>query len=159
MPGPLAYAAVAGTAASGVMGFKANRAMGKAAEQKAQYDREVAEQEAILQRRKLRDDHVKFRTQADQLKSAQVVATAASGVQMTGSPATVAADTYFQLAKDEAMLLYSGDVAETQLETRVAMTDYEGKVRKGAANYQAMTTLLGSTAKTYGTGYDLGVFS
>lgn len=159
MAGPLAYAAVAGTATSGVMGFKANRAMSKAALQKAEYDQEVLKQQAILDRRKLRDDHIKFRTQADQLKSAQVVATAASGVQMTGSPAQVAADTYFQLAKDEAMLLYSGDVAETQLQSRLAMSDYEGKVRKGAANYQAMTTLLGSTAKTYGTGYDLGVFS
>lgn len=159
MAGPMAYAAVAGTAISGVMGFKGQRAMGKAAQQKAEYDAAVAREEAIMASRRKRDEQAQLRRSADALMGSQAVATAASGIQMTGSPLQILSDTYFGMEKDAAMLMYSDDVEQQAFQTQQDETLYEGRVRKSAANYNAYATLLGSATKAGATGYDLGVFS
>ena len=96
---PVTIAAGA-SAASGFLGFKGNQAAAKAARQTAEYNAKVAENEAILLQRAKVDEEKNLREASRRLVSAQRVATAASGIQMSGSPLQALADTYFNTEMD-----------------------------------------------------------
>ena len=81
----------AGTAAAGasvvggIMGYKGNMAAAKNAQAVANYNAEVAENEAVLLARRTRDNERNLRINAERLEGQQRVMTAKSGVEMSGS--------------------------------------------------------------------------
>ena len=85
--------AAAAVGASGFLSFKGAKAQAKAIERTADYNAKVAENEAILLQRARTDQESQLRKNADRLEGTQRVATAQSGITMSGSPLEALADT------------------------------------------------------------------
>lgn len=132
----------AASVAQGVMGFKGNRAAARSARQVAEYNAQVQENELVLLQRQKRDDEANLRRQSGRLMATQRVATAASGIQMTGSPRQALADTYFNTELDALRIQYAADIAETQKLSEAAMTRIAGRAQASAYNTAAFSSLL-----------------
>lgn len=134
--------AAAAAVAQGVLGFKGNRALARQAEQLGEYQAAVTENEAVVLARRRTDQEISVRSQAERLKGVQRVATAKSGVQMTGSALQSLADTYFSTERDAQRIQYAGSLEQTMAASQAAMSRIEGKSRKAAFNMQAVSSLL-----------------
>jgi len=148
--------AAGGQLLGGVMGFKGSRAAAKAQRQIDNYNIEVAKNEQILNERARRDQESNLRNQANRLVSSQIAATAASGIQLSGSPLRAMADTYYSLEKDVARVQYASEIEQTQTKAQIELIGMEGRARRSASNYQAYASLLGGATTAYGTYYELG---
>mgnify|MGYP006908221745 CR=1 FL=1 len=146
-------AVIAGAQAAGaVLSFKGQKAAAKSAMQVADYNAKVAENEAILLARAKRRQEEESRMQARQLMGAQRVATAASGVLMSGSPLEAMADAYFGVEKDAARIRYASDIEQLQKEKEAALIRAQGRANESAMQVQAYASLLGGvsgSASTY----------
>lgn len=132
----------AASVAQGVMGFKGNRAAARSARQVAEYNAQVQENELVLLQRQKRDDEANLRRQSGRLLATQRVATAASGIQMTGSPRQALADTYFNTELDALRIQYAADIEATQKQAEAAMTRIAGRAQASAYNTAAFGSLL-----------------
>ena len=146
MVDPITIAAGA-SAVSGVMGFKGNMSAARSAQQTAEYNAQVAENEAVLLARKKRDEEESLRKQSDRLEGTQRTMVAASGVQMTGSPLDVLAETYFSTNMDATMIQYASDVEQVQKQSEAALARAEGGARAAGLKYQAYGSLLSGGQK------------
>jgi len=146
-PTTMAALAVGG---SGLLSFQGNQAAAKAARQTAEYNAKVAEQEAVLLARVKRDEERQLRRQSERLIGQQRVATAASGITMSGSPLQALADTYFATEKDALRIQYASEVEQTRAIADATLTRAEGRARSSAMKTQAYSSLLesGSRAAT-----------
>lgn len=141
---------ITGAAAVGsIMSFKGQRAAGKAAQQVSEYNAQVKENEAVLLARQKRDHEESIRMQSRQLIGSQRVATAASGVQMSGSPLMAMADAYLNTERDIANLRYASTIEQTEAEQSASLTRMEGQLSNRAAQTQAYATLLGGVSQAY----------
>ena len=144
-----AVAIAAGAAAlSGAIGYKGNMASAKAAEQVGEYNAKVAENEAILLQRKKTQEQGALRKQSDRLISMQRVATAKSGIQMSGSPLQALADAYFNTELDAINIQQASKIEQFAKTAEAGLARAEGNARKQAYKTQAYTTLLSSGSKT-----------
>lgn len=135
-------AAAAGTAIGGFLGFKGNQAAAKAARQTAEYNAKLAENEAILVARQKAEEEANLRRNSERLVATQRVATAASGIEMSGSPLQAMADAYFNTEMDALRIQYSADVAKTAAEAQATLTRAEGRARSSALKMQSYQSLL-----------------
>ena len=143
---PVAIAAAA-TTASGFLGFKGNMAAAKAARQTAEYNAQVQENEAILlQRAKIAEEN-QLRKQAARLEGTQRVATAKSGITMSGSPMQALADTYFNTEFDALKIQYASSIEQTQKVSAATLLRAEGAARSSALKTRAYQSLLESGSK------------
>jgi len=138
-PATIAAAASAGQA---ILGFKGNRALARQAKQLGEYQETVIKNEAEVLARRRTSQEIAVRQQAERLKGVQRVATAKSGVQMTGSPLQALADTYFSTERDAQRIQYAGSLEQTMAASQAAMARIEGKSRAAAFNMQAVSSLL-----------------
>lgn len=143
MPEPTTIMAAA-SVAQGVMGFKGNRAAAKQAQRVAEYNAQVQENELVLLQRRRRDEEATLRRQSDRLIATQRVATAASGVRMSGSPLQALADTYFNTERDAQRIQYASSIEQTQAESQAAMTRIAGRAQAASFNTAAFGSLLGA---------------
>ena len=148
--------AAGGQLAGGFAGFKGARAAAKAQRQIDNYNIEVVKNEQILNERARRDQESNLRNQANRLVSSQIAATAASGIQLSGSPLRAMADTYYSLEKDVARVQYASEIEQTQTKAQIELIGMEGRARRSASNYQSYASLLGGATTAYGTYYELG---
>lgn len=148
MPEPITMAAAAATAASGVVSFKGNQAAARAAQQVAEYNAQVREQEAILQARAKADEEAQLRKMGEKVVAQQRVATAASGVTMSGSPYLALMDTYFGIEEDALRIQYASDIEQTRAEADATLIRAEGSARKSALKTQAYSSLLSSGSRS-----------
>lgn len=139
--------AAGASAASGFLGFKGNQAAAKAARQTAEYNAKVRENEAILVARQKVEEEANLRKQSKRLASTQRVATAASGIQMSGSPLQALADTYFNTEMDALKIQYSADVAATAAEAEATLARAEGRARAASLKMQSYQSLLSGGEK------------
>lgn len=130
------------SAASGVAGYKGNQAAAKAAQQTAEYNAKVAENEAIILRRAKVDDEANLREQSKRLVGQQRVATAASGIQMSGSPMQAIADAYFSTELDALRIQYAGDIEATAKAAEAGLARAEGRARAAGYRTQSYQSLL-----------------
>lgn len=142
MPEPMMMAAAGASVLSGVMGFKGSQAAAKADKAVTEYENQVKENEAVLLRREKADQEKNLRQQSDRLASQQRAATAASGVQMSGSPLQALADTYFKTEQDALKIQYAGDIEETRKEADIALNTAESDARRAAYKVQGYQSLL-----------------
>ena len=143
---PVAIAAAA-TTASGFLGFKGNMAAAKAARQTAEYNAQVQENEAILlQRAKIAEEN-QLRKQAARLEGTQRVATAKSGITMSGSPMQALADTYFNTEFDALKIQYASSIEQTQKVSAATLLRAEGAARSSALKTKAYQSFLESGTK------------
>jgi hypothetical protein len=148
MVDPLIGAAAGATAVSGLLGFKGNQSAARAAQQTAEYNARVAENEAeILRRRKVDEERI-LRVNGERIAAQQRVAAAASGVQMSGSPLQALFDTYQGIENDALRIQYAGDIEQTAKAAEAGLRRAEGSAQSAALKTQAYTTLLGSAAQS-----------
>lgn len=138
----MSEAAAGASALAGIMGYKGNMAAAKSAKAVGEYNAALAENEAVILARAKRDEEEALRRQSDRLVGTQTAMVAASGVQMTGTPLQVLADTYFSTEMDAAMIRYAGDIEQVQKQSEAALARTEGGARAAALKYQAYGSLL-----------------
>tara|TARA_E500000318_G_scaffold70171_1_gene64898 strand:- start:759 stop:1181 length:423 start_codon:yes stop_codon:yes gene_type:complete len=130
-----------------VLGYKGNQAAAKAARQTAEFNAQVAENEAVvLQRRKV-DEEANMRKQSDRLIASQRVATAASGIQMSGSALDALADSYFNTEMDALRIQYAADIEQTAKASEAALSRAEGRARSTALKTASYQSLLAGAEK------------
>jgi len=150
---PLQAIAVGGQVLGGIMGAKGANAAAQSAQAVAEYNAQVAENEAILLARQKREEEAALRRQSDRLISTQRVATATSGIRMSGSPLQALADAYFNTEKDAARIQYASSIQQMQKESEATLSRLEGQATAQALRTQAQQSLLGgftSAVSTYG---------
>ena len=139
--------AVGGTLIGGTMSFKGKQAEAKQAQKIAEYNAQVAEQEKKVLAEVKRDEEASLRGQSARLVSTQRVMTAASGVQMKGSPMDVVANTYFATEMD-ALTIQQASSREQAMKTQeAAMTRLEGRAKASGLKYQSYASLINSGTK------------
>lgn len=148
MAPPLVLAAAGAAALSGLIGFKGNKASAAAAKQVGEYNAKTAENEAILLQRKKTQEEGALRKQSDRLISMQRVATAKSGIQMSGSPLQALADAYFNTELDAINIQQASKIEQFAKTAEAGLARAEGSARSTAYKTQAYTTLLSSGSKT-----------
>lgn len=141
MANPLAIAA-AGAGAAGVLGFKGSMAAARTAQQTAEYNAKVAENEAILLQRAKTREEANLRKASERFAATQTVATAASGIQMSGNPLQALADTYFNTELDALNIRYASEIEQTRAEATATLARAEGSARAAAYRTQAYGSLL-----------------
>ena len=125
---PVTIAAVA-AGASGFIGYKGNMASAKAARQVGEYNAKVAEAEAVLLQRKKTQEEASLRKQSDRLISVQRVATAKSGIQMSGSPLQALADAYFNTELDAISIQQASKIEQFAKTAEAGLARAEGNAR------------------------------
>ena len=126
----------------GIMGFKGNRAAAKNAEAVAEYNARVAENEKILLQRAKVAEEANLRKQSERLASSQRLATAASSVQLAGSPLQALADSYFNTELDAATVQYASSVEQARKQAEANLSRLEGRARGSALRTAAIGSLL-----------------
>jgi|TARA_R100000149_G_C5872309_1_gene136201 hypothetical protein len=123
------------------LSYKGNQAAAKAAQQTAEFNAQVAENEAVILRRaKLREES-NLRKASERTIATQRVATAASGIEMSGSALEALADSYFNTEMDALDIRYAADIEETAKKSEAALARAEGRNRATAfklASYQSL---------------------
>ena len=145
---PVVPIAAAAVGVSGFLSFKGNRAAAKAARQTAEYNAQVKENEAILLQRAKIEEENSLRQQSERLEGTQRVATAASGITMSGSPMQALADTYFKTEYDALKIQYASDIEQTRAISTANLIRAEGRANKSAANTRAYANLLKAGSDT-----------
>jgi len=140
-------AAAAGV--SGILGYKGNMASAKAARQVGEYNAVVAENEKVLLQRATRQKEANLRKSAERLQGTQRVATAKSGIQMSGSPLEALKDTFFNTELDAIGIRYAGSIEEAAKINEAAMARTTGRAQAAQFRTAAYTSLLESGAKAY----------
>ena len=148
---PITAAIVGSQVAGSVMSFKGTRAAAKSARQVAEYNAQVAENEAVLLARAKVDEEAALRRQGERLKGSQRTATAASGIQISGSPLQALASTYYGIESDAAKIRYAGTIEQVQKASEAEITRIQGYARSQALKTQAYANLLGDVSSTFST--------
>lgn len=142
-PGTIMAAA---SVAQGVMGFKGNRAAARQAQQVAEYNAQVQENQAVILQRARRDQEVSLRQNSERLRATQRVATAASGVRMSGSPLEAMKDAYLNTEIDAARIAYASSIEEANALSNAAITRLSGKAQAAGFNTAALGSVIGSVS-------------
>ena len=144
---PMAIAAGA-NAISGIMGFKANKQAARVARQTGEYNAQLAENELVmLQRRRVQEENA-LRRNSERLAGLQVVSTAKSGVEMTGSPFLALADTFFQTELDALNIQYASDIDELNKLSEAALARTGAAAAAASFQTQAYLSLLNSGSRS-----------
>lgn len=134
--------AAGASAVGSFLGFKGNQAAAKAARQTAEYNAQVIENEAILKERARVREEAILRQNSARLVGTQRVATAASGIEMSGSPLQALADTYFSTEMDALRIQYASDIEQTAAEANAQLERMEGRARVSALKTRSYSSLL-----------------
>lgn len=137
-----------------ILGYKGNMASAKAARQMGEYNAVVAENERILVQRATRQKEKNLRKQSERLVGMQRVATAKSGIQMSGSALQALADTFFNTEMDAVNIRYAGSIEEASKINEAAMARASASARSQQFKTAAYRTLLSAAedAATAGMG-------
>ena len=141
-----AQVAQGGSLLGGFLGYKGNQAAAKQAQANAEFNARVAENEAIILRRRKIDEEKNMRSQSARLIATAQVQTAKSGIQMSGSALQAAAESYFNTEMDALKIQYAGDIEETAKQSEAALARATGRAKASAyklASYQSL--LAGGT--------------
>lgn len=141
-----AVAAAASTAAS----YSAAQAQSRA----ASYNRKVAENQAALAQQQAQIDAESMHEKNRRLLAYEEATQAGMGVETTeGSPLLVRADTARQMARDEYLTRYGGEVRAGGYEQQAGLYGMYAKSYQQAANVGAGVSLLSSGAGIAGQTY------
>ena len=143
---PITMAAV-GTAVGGTMSFKGKQAEAKQIQAIAERNAQAAEQEKVVLAEIKAEQEVNLRTESKRLVGTQRLMTAASGVQMAGSPLEAVASTMFATEKDALRIQQASSREQAMKTDEAAMTRLEGRAKASGAKYQSYASLINSGTK------------
>ena len=132
-----------------IVGFAGQQKAARAAEEAAEYNARIAAEEAVLLQRAKTAQEVRLRESSKRLASTQRVATAASGLEISGNPLDAIAHTYFSLEKDVATLQYAATIEQTAKQAEIDLTRLQGRAGASAQRINAYSSLLGGAVSTY----------
>ena len=141
--------AAGGSAIGALLGFKGDKAAAKIMRQTADYNAKVRENEGILLARQKVNEEATLRRNAERVRAMQVVSTAASGIQMSGSPMLALKDSYFATEKDALKIQYASSIEQTKVESDARLERAEGRARSNAQMTRAYANLLNSGSNAY----------
>ena len=144
-------AAIAGLAAGGISAYGQYQS-GQQAEQAYNYNAQIARQEADLIKKGADLDEFRSRKQLRQVVGSQVAGYAASGVEFTGSPLDVIADTIANAELEIAISKFNAEMGARGKISEAGQMKRQGKQARTASQIQAASTLL-ATAGDYGSKY------
>ena len=124
-----------------ILGYKGNQAAAKAAQQTAEFNAQVAENEAIVLQRKKTAEEAALRKASERTIATQRVATAVSGIEMSGSALEALKDSYMNTQMDALNIQYAADIEQTAKASEAALARAEGRARSTAyktASYQSL---------------------
>jgi hypothetical protein len=139
-----------------VLGYKGNMASAKAARQMGEYNAKVAENEQVLLQRATRQKEANLRKQSERLVGSQRVATAKSGIQMSGSPMQALANTFFNTEMDAINIRYAGSLEEASKINEAAMARASASARSQQYKTAAYRTVLQAAEKAASGGFGGG---
>ena len=84
-----------------------------------------------------------MRQASERLTGTQTVVTAASGIQMSGSPLEAMKDTYLNTEIDAQRIQYAGSIEEANSLTNAAIARVGGKARAAGLRLSAISSLIG----------------
>ena len=146
---PMTIAAGA-SAASAFLGFKGNQASARAAQQTANYNAQVRENEAVLLQRAKTEQEANLRRSNDRLAASQTVATAKSGIEISGSPYLALADSYFAMERDALRIQYASDIEQANAMAEAAMSRATGAARASSFRTASYVSLLNGASSYAG---------
>ena len=147
--GVAAVAAAAGAVVSGIQQAEA-----------AEFQSEIAKQEAELARRTGLIEEAESRRRAARLASAQRAAAGASGLVLEeGSPLEILAQTAEDAEFEALNIRFNSEVARTQARNRAKASQFEAKQALTAGAIGGGTALLTGGTKALGAGIQTGVIS
>jgi len=159
---PVTMIAVTALAGTGVQAFgmyqqgQAAKAQGKAEQDIANYNAQVAEQQAEEERRAAAFQAQKHEREGEALQARQKALYAKGGVSLQGSPLSVLADSAYELEMDRLMILRDGRIKEGQMRSRAATSRMQGSAaaQRGRNQYygsmlSAGGTILSGTSNAY----------
>lgn len=124
-----------------LLSFKGNQAAAKQAEAVGEFNARLAENEAVILRRAKVREESNLRKASERTIATQRVATAASGIEMSGSALEALADSYFNTEMDALDIRYAADIEEASKKSQAALSRAEGRAKKQAyqlASYQSL---------------------
>ena len=127
---------------SAVLGFKGNMNSAKAVRQAGEYNAQMAENEMAALARRRSEEESAIRRTSQRLQSTQRVATAASGIQMSGSPLEALRDAKFNTEVDALKIQYAGDVESMAKEAEATMSRAQGRAQAAASRTAAYGSIL-----------------
>ena len=136
-------------AAGAAMSAMGQMKQGKAAKAAADYNAQIAEQNAALARQEAADNVKLFERQQYLLAGAIRANQGASGGRQQGSVLDVLADAAAQGELEKQMILYRGELKARGYENTAALDEYGGQVAKTGSYFKAGAELLGGAANTY----------
>jgi hypothetical protein len=141
-----------GSVLGGILGYKGNQAAAKQAKATAEFNARVAENEAILLSRRKVSEESNMRKASERQVATQRVATAAAGVEMSGSPLEALADSYFNTEMDALNIQYASDIEQAAKASEAALTRATGRAKASAYKLASYQSLLagGTQAATIG---------
>jgi len=142
-----------GSLLGGFLGFKGNQAAAKQARLTAEFNAKLAENEAVVLSREKVAEESSMRQSSERLMATANVATAASGIQMSGSALQAAEDSYFNTEMDALKIQYASDIQQVAKASEAALTRATGRAKSSAYKMASYQSLLagGTQAATIGT--------
>ena len=132
-----------------LLSFKGNQAAAKQAEAVGEFNAKLAENEAIILRRAKVREESNLRKASERTIATQRVATAASGIEMSGSALEALADSYFNTEMDALDIRYAADIEEASKKSQAALSRAEGRAKKQAYQLASYQSLLEAGEKAY----------
>jgi hypothetical protein len=132
-----------------LLSFKGNQAAAKQAEAVGEFNAKLAENEAVILRRAKVREESNLRKASERTIATQRVATAASGIEMSGSALEALADSYFNTEMDALDIRYAADIEETSKKSQAALSRAEGRAKKQAYQLASYQSLLEAGEKAY----------
>ena len=147
--------AMGAMAAGAMVSAAGSIAQGQAASEMADYNAQVAENEAASARIQAGYEEGRQREHADRVRSAARAAIAKSGVDLEGSPRLGMVDNAVYAEIDALAIRNSGTVAEARARSQAGLDRMQGRAAVTGSYYGAGASLLGgasSLARLYSTG-------
>jgi hypothetical protein len=145
MAAALPYIAAVGTAVS-VVGAVAQ---GQAAKNASEYNARLAEQDAVLARKKSEEEERRYRLQSQKQMGAMRAAYARAGVTMEGSPMDVLAESAYTAELDVLTIRAGGRAQSASLESQARIARLQGRSKLAGSYASAATELLGGATNYY----------
>lgn len=149
---PFTAVAVGSQVASGVAGFKGNRAAARAAKQQADYNYQVTQNERVLLARQKREQEARVRQRGEIMYGSAITSAAKSGVQLAGTTLKSLSDITYGIAKDAAFVQYAASIEDARKAAESEQILFQGAVRSAGYKAAATGSLLGGIsggASTY----------
>lgn len=126
----------------------------KAEKDMYEYQKEVQEYNAALERQKALEAARKHRKDVQRLLATQRAKYAASGLEISeGTPLELFAQTAYEGEMDARNILYVGEMRARGFEMSADLSQFQGKVALWRGKQQAYGTLLSGAAQASGTYY------